>query len=82
MTNRKSVARVIFPGVTRPFLAGNLLGTQAGFWVLRPTQYVSQIGRTYPFGLGTRNPAWVPTTQNAVYTLPSDLTALSFYAHK
>jgi hypothetical protein len=48
-------------------LAGNLLGTQARFWVLRSTQYVSQIRRTYPFGLGTQNPAWVPTTQNAVY---------------
>jgi hypothetical protein len=41
MTNRKSVARAIFPDITRPFLAGNPLGTQAGFWVLRPTQYVS-----------------------------------------
>jgi hypothetical protein len=65
ITNRKSVARAIFPYITCPFLAGILLGTQAGFWVLRPTQYVSQIGRTYPFGLGTQNTAWVPTTQNA-----------------
>jgi hypothetical protein len=31
MTNRKSVARAIFPDVTRPFLAGNPLGTQPGF---------------------------------------------------
>jgi hypothetical protein len=64
MTNRKSVAHAIFP--ERPVLARNLLGTQAGYWVLRPIQYVSQIRRTYPFGLGTQNPAWIPTTQNAV----------------
>jgi hypothetical protein len=44
----------------------NLLETQAGFWVLRPTQYVSQIRRTYLLGLATQNPVWVPTTQNAV----------------